>query len=297
MPEDLQTAVRAAFDRVRQTAEPYDPTSLEAAVEIPANPPRWILVSATPVSDARGLSGVTVAFRDVTRSRRLEGFKGNLVAAAAHELRTPLTSLHMAVHLCLEEAAGPISERQRDLLSAARQDSERLQSVVEELLEMARLESGATRLKPVKLVVAELIRGAVARNQSEAKRRGCELAMVPGDSLLAIRADPGRLDHVLDNLIANAMIHAGAGGVIEVGFEAAGEAARVVVDDAGPGVPEPLRDRIFAKFFRVPGTAKRGSGLGLSIVCDVVRAHGGEVGVEDSPLGGARFWFTIPRSA
>jgi signal transduction histidine kinase len=293
MPDDLQTAARAAFDQVRQTAEPHEPTSLEAAVEVPTNPPRWILASATPVIDARGLSGVTVAFRDVTRSRRLEGFKGDLVSAAAHELRTPLTSLHMAVHLCLEEAAGPISDRQRDLLAAARQDCERLQLVVEELLEMARLESGAARLAQMKLIVSEQVREAVGRNQSTARRRGCELAMIPGDSLLAVRADPARLGHVLDNLIANAMIHAG-GGRIEVAFEEAGDSIRVTVDDAGHGVPEHLRDRVFSKFFRVPGTAKRGSGLGLSIVADIVRAHNGAVGVETSALGGARFWFTIP---
>ena len=295
MPEDLQEAVRAAFDHVRRTAEPHEASSLEAAIELPANPPRWILPGATPVGGARGLTGVTVAFRDVTRSRRLEGFKGDLVAAAAHELRTPLTSLHMAVHLCLEEAAGPVTDRQRDLLTAARQDCERLQSVVEELLEMARLESGAARLAPAEVVVADLVRDAVARQVTEARRRGCTLAMVPGDSLLAVRADPGRLSHVLDNLIVNALIHA-AGARVEVGFEVAGDAVRVFVDDAGPGVPEHLSERVFAKFFRVPGTAKKGSGLGLSIVADVVRAHGGAVGVETSPLGGARFWFTIPRA-
>jgi signal transduction histidine kinase len=253
-----------------------------------------VLVSATPVGDPRALSGVTLAFRDVTRSRRMEGFKGDLVAAAAHELRTPLTSLHMAVHLCLEEAAGPISDRQRDLLAAARQDCERLQSVVDELLEMARLESGAARLAPTAAIASDLVRDAIARHTADAGRRGCELAMVSGDRTLAVRADASRLGHVFDNLIANALRHAGDGGRIEIGFEARGDTVQFVVDDAGAGVPEHLRDRVFTKFFRVPGTDKQGTGLGLSIVQDVVRAHGGEVGVEASPLGGARFWFTIP---
>jgi signal transduction histidine kinase len=120
------------------------------------------------------------------------------------------------------------------------------------------------------------------------------LHAVPGDSLSTINADPARLERVLDNLIENALSHAGDGGRVEVGFEAAGDNARFFVDDSGPGVPEEFRERVFAKFFRVPGTTRQGSGLGLSIVRDIVRAHGGEVGVESAPLGGARFWFTIP---
>jgi signal transduction histidine kinase len=296
LPEALQDAVHDAFERVRQTGEPHEPASLEAAVEVPGSPsPRWLLVSATPVRTRGGvLSGVTLALREVTRSRRIEGFKGDLVAAAAHELRTPLTSLHMAVHLCLEQAAGPVTDRQEDLLAAARQDCERLQSVVEELLEMARLESGAARLARAEVNVGELVRDAGTRHQAQAGQRGKRLDLVPGDSLLTIEADFGRLRHVLDNLIENALLHAGDGGHLTIAFERRDGLARIVVDDDGPGIPEDLRERVFTKFFRVPGTTKQGSGLGLSIVQDIIRAHGGDVGVERSPLGGARFWFSIP---
>ncbi|MGE0788810.1 MAG: ATP-binding protein [Sandaracinaceae bacterium] len=296
LAEPLQDAVRNAFETVRDSGEPYEPGSLEAAVEVPGGGmPRWLLTSATPVrTKGDVLSGVTVALRDVSKVRRLEGFHGDLVAAAAHELRTPLTSLHMAVHLCLEQAAGPLTDRQRDLLAAARQDCERLQSVVEELLEMARLESGAARLTRSKLNVADLMKDAVGRHEAQARQAGKGLAIVPGDSLVAIDADSSRLQRVLDNLIENAILHAGEGGRVEVGFESSRGSTKIFVDDTGPGVPVEFRERVFAKFFRVPGTNKQGSGLGLSIVEDIVRAHGGTVGVETSPLGGARFWFTIP---
>lgn len=296
LPEEVHDAVRDAFDRVRQAGEAHEPTSLEAAVELPASPtPRWVLVSATPVrTGAEVLAGVTVAIRDVTRSRHIEGFKGDLVAAAAHELRTPLTSLHMSVHLCLEQAAGPLTDRQQDLLAAARQDCERLQTVVDELLEMARLESGTARLAKGIVNVGELVRDALARHEAEARQRGSSLTAIPGDSLLTIAADFARLRHVLDNLIENALLHASHGGAVAVGFEPHDGSVRIYVDDAGPGVAPELRERVFAKFFRAPGTGSQGSGLGLSIVQDIVRAHGGEVGAEESPLGGARFWFTIP---
>lgn len=296
LPESLQDAVRDAFDRVRHSGEAHEPTSLDAAVEVAGRPsPRWLLVSATPVrTRSEVLSGVTIAMRDVTRSRRIEGFKGDLVAAAAHELRTPLTSLHMAVHLCLEQAAGPLTDRQQDLLATARQDCERLQVVVEELLEMARLESGVARLSRSKVNLGELVRDALSRHESVARQRGKMLEALPGDSLLSIEADSSRMARVLDNLIENAFIHAGDGGRVALGFERDDGAARIYVDDSGPGVPPEWRERVFSKFFRVPGTEKQGSGLGLSIVEDVVRAHGGEVGVDTSPLGGARFWLSIP---
>lgn len=296
LPEPLQDSVRHAFETVRATGEAYEPSQLDAAVELPGTPQaRWLSVSATPVRlSGEVLSGVTVALRDVSRALRLEGFRGDLVAAAAHELRTPLTSLHMAVHLCLEQAAGPLSDRQVDLLAAARQDCERLQSVVDELLETARLESGAARLSRSTLNVVELVQNAVARHRAQAQHAGKALEAVPGDSLATIEADSARLERVLDNLIENALLHAGEDGRVEVGFEAEGDTTRLFVDDSGAGVPEEFRGRVFGKFFRVPGTAKKGSGLGLSIVRDIVRAHGGDVGVETAPLGGARFWFTIP---
>lgn len=102
---------------------------------------------------------------------------------------------------------------------------------------------------------------------------------------------------MLDNLIDNAFLHASGGSRVRVGFERNGQAAKVFVDDDGPGVPEDLREQVFAKFFRVPGTIGKGTGLGLSIVQEIIRAHGGELGVHQSPIGGARFWFAMPARA
>lgn len=296
LPTPLQETVRDAFERVRRSGEAVEALSLEAAVEVPAAPaPRWITVGASPIR-ARGeiLSGVAVSLRDVSRAVRVEGFNGDLVAAAAHELRTPLTSLHMAVHLCLEQAAGPLTDRQLDLLSVARQDCERLQTVVDELLEMARLESGAARLAYADVNVGDLVAGAVARNEARARDAGKSLIALPGDTLQTVRGDQARLILVLDNLIDNAFRHATGGHRVAVGFESETDGVRIYVDDDGPGVPDEFRERVFAKFFRAPGTEKPGSGLGLSIVRDVVRAHGGEVGVESSGMGGARFWLRLP---
>jgi len=296
LPENLRHEVLRALETVKRTGEPFDHDSLQGAIEFPT-PIRstWLLVTGSPVRDrVDALAGVTVSLQNVTRIRRLEGFRGDLVAAAAHELRTPLTSLHMTIHLCLEEAAGPMNDQQLDLLGAARQDCERLQTVVEDLLEMARLESGAAPLSRNRIVVQAFVAEAGARFAHSAQQRGKELEIRPGDSTLVIQADPLRLRQVLDNLIENAFLHAGDQGTIRIGFECERRMVRIRVDDDGPGVPSDQAENVFAKFYRIPGTAKQGSGLGLSIVRDIVRAHGGEVGVEICELGGASFWFSVP---
>jgi NtrC-family two-component system sensor histidine kinase KinB len=297
LAEGLAEAVEGAVARVRADGEAWAPTSLHDAVEVQGpRGPCWVMVGATPVRAPSGaMEGVTVALRDVTKTRRMEGFRADLVAAAAHELKTPLTSLHMAVHLCLEGAAGPLSERQLDLLHGARQDCQRLESVVEELLEMAKLESGSARLEPQAVPVRELVADAIARHEGEARRQGVTLEAVPSDASPTVSVDPERIRHVFDNVIENAIKYGGEGGRVRIEVQEQPDGVRVLVDDAGPGIPEDMRERVFAKFVRVPGTAKRGSGLGLNIVRDVVAAHGGTIGIEASPLGGARVWFVLPR--
>lgn len=298
LAEGLADAVEAAIARVRADGEAYALTSLHDAVEVHGpRGPCWLMVGATPVRGPGGvMEGVTVALRDVTKTRRMEGFRADLVAAAAHELRTPLTSLHMAVHLCLEGAAGPLSERQLDLLHGAREDCQRLEGVVDELLEMAKLESGSARLELQEVPVQQLVADALARHEGEARRQAVWLEAAPVDPMLAVRVDPDRIRHVFDNVVENAIKYGGEHGHVRIEAHADPAGVRVLVDDAGPGIPADMRERVFAKFVRVPGTGKRGSGLGLNIVRDVVAAHGGTIGIEGSPLGGARVWFVLPRS-
>lgn len=294
LPEDLAAAITRALTTVQQTGEAHADEALDHAVEVAARPtPRHLLVGATPIRRSDGvLAGITVALRDVSRSRKIEGFRGDLVATAAHELRTPLTSLHMAVHLCLEGAAGPVTPQQADLLGAAREDCERLRAVVEELLEMARLEAGTVRLERITVGVADLLARAAERHEARARREGSEVVVVPGDLLQTVEVDPERMRHVLDNLIDNALKH--GAGPVRLSHEADPTGVRLHVDDAGPGVPEALRDQVFDKFFRVPGTPRPGTGLGLGLVRDLVVAHGGQVRVESAPSGGARFTIRLP---
>ncbi|MFV8750045.1 ATP-binding protein [Nannocystaceae bacterium ST9] len=298
LPSSIAGPVRAVFDRVVRTERASEWAGIADALAFPRGTEVvWLAVGATPVLRDQRLAAVTLALRDVSQARRLEGFRGDLVSAAAHELRTPLTSLHMAVHLCLEEAAGPLDDRQKDLLTAARSDCERLQSVVDELLDLARAEAGTIRLELRPLVVQSVLHEALARHELDAERQGVTIVVVTPEAGLRVLADRSRLAQVFDNLITNALLHAAGVRRIELGAEQVGERVHFRVDDDGPGIPLELRPRVFDKFVRGPATEAEGTGLGLSIVRDLVRAHRGEVGVDDAAIGGARVWFELPTAA
>jgi signal transduction histidine kinase len=286
-------ALRGLCDTVRESGEPKHLARLEEALElVTSEGTRHVLAGATPFPTPSGEpSGVTLALRDVTSLRRIDAFKRDLVSSAAHELRTPLTSVQMSVHLCLEGAAGPVTERQADLLDTARRECERLQSIVDDLLELARLERRVVELRRTPVGLDELVTQAVARAEDEAARRHVAIAREPGP-LLTLDADAERLRHVLDNLIANAIRH--ASGRVIVAWRERGDAVRLEVRDDGPGIPMEHREKVFELFHRVPGTEGGGAGLGLAIVREVVASHGGEVGAEDAPEGGACVWFEIP---
>ncbi len=299
LPAPLERAVLDALSAVRADRAPHVPASVDAAVELPGGERgRWWLIAAHPVGGLGGkLDGISVALRDVSRARRAADFRGDLVAAAAHELRTPLTSLHMAIHLCLEQVPGPLNDRQLDLLDAARQDCERLEGLVEELLDLARLEAGAVRLEVEDRRASELVSEAAGRIADRAQQADVMLREALPETSPEVRVDADRVHRVFDNLLENAIRHGGDGNEIEIGLDEEAEEVRFWVRDHGPGIPEELREHVFEKFVRVPGTPKRGSGLGLSIVRDVVHAHGGRCGVEPAPGGGSRFWFTLPKAS
>ncbi len=293
-------ALQELCDVVRETGEPKHVARLEEALElVTSEGTRHVLAGATPIPSPSGepsvgtgaLRGVTLALRDVTSLRRIDAFKRDLVSSAAHELRTPLTSVQMSVHLCLEGAAGPVTERQTDLLDTARRECERLQSIVDDLLELARLERRVVEPKRAPFGLDELVTQALARAEDEAGRRHVALSREPSP-LLTLDADAERLRHVIDNLIANAIRHAGSRVV--VAWRERGDVARIEVRDDGPGIPIEHRERVFELFHRVPGTESGGAGLGLAIVREVVASHGGDVGVEDAPEGGACVWFEVP---
>jgi PAS domain S-box-containing protein len=275
------------------------PRGFEEAVlvELPDGA-RRLLPRATALYSAEGtVTGVTIVLQDVTRLMRFDELKNDLVATVAHEFRTPLTSLHMAIHLLAEEAAGPLQERQADLIQAARQDCERLQTIVDDILDLSRIQAGRIELhaKPVdaRWVVAQ----AAAGVESSARAGGTDLTVETPEEPVPIVADIERADVVLTNLLGNAVRYTPAGGHIVMRVRRTGPVVRFEVADTGPGIPKQYQDRIFERFFQVPGAKRGGVGLGLYISREIVRAHGGEMGVVSEEGKGSTFWFTLPAAS
>jgi signal transduction histidine kinase len=239
--------------------------------------------------------GATVFLQDVTRLRRFEELKNDVVATIAHEFRTPLTSLRMAVHLCTEEVAGPLTEKQAELLHAAREDCDRLQAMVDDLLDMSRIESGRVELYPLPTPVGMLVGNALEQFKAEAEGKGVRLSAEVTIPEIRVLADHERVGHIFGNLINNALRHTPHDGSVKLGASLINGAVRFTVTDTGTGIAKQYHDRLFEKFFHVPDGGPKGTGLGLYIAREIVRAHGGDVGVESEPGKGSTFWFTLPR--
>lgn len=243
---------------------------------------------------AEGRSFVACMVQALPGRRRFEAFGNDLVSTVAHELRTPLTSLRMALHLCLADAAGPLTRKQHELLSAARDDCERLQRTSDDLLDLSRIESGWSDLRPERVEPLALLATVREAHQAAAESRAMAVETVVLPDCPAVHADRERLELVVSNLLSNALRHTPSGGRVRLSAVADGNAVRFEVTDNGEGIPPEFRARVFDKFFRVPGRRGQGSGLGLAIAREIVRAHGGTIGVEEAEGGGCRFWFRLP---
>jgi signal transduction histidine kinase len=300
--KNVDASTRTVLERVRSHVlsgkGTFVPRGFEDAVQLPTLlGDRYFLPRGAPVYESRGvIVGATVILQDVTRLRRFEELKNDLVATVAHEFRTPLTSLRMAVHLCTEQVAGPLTDKQAELLHSAREDCDRLQGMVDDLLDMSRIESGRVELYPLPTEAANLITAAVDEYKAEAAAKGVSLDAKVSMTDTNVLADHERIGHVFSNILGNAVRYTPKGGSITLGAEVANGAVRFTVADTGTGIPQEYQDRIFEKFFQVPGSERKGTGLGLYIAKEIVRGHGGDIGVISKPGEGSTFWFTLPRA-
>ncbi|TMA15848.1 MAG: HAMP domain-containing protein [Deltaproteobacteria bacterium] len=289
---DLRDAIEKVRAHVVAGKGPYLPRGLEEALHVRD---RRLLPRATPLYSEEGaVAGATIVLQDVTRLVRFDELKNDLVATVAHEFRTPLTSLRMAIHILLEGTVGAVSEKQADLLQAAREDCERLQDIVDDLLDLARIQAGKVEVQPAAISAKSLVEGALANRSAAASAAKIQLAAEVGEPVLPVLADAERIALVLDNLIGNAVRHSAPGSTVVVRAQPQHDSVRFEVEDHGEGIPAEYRSRIFEKFFRVPGTKGEGIGLGLYLAREIVLAHGGDMGVESEPGKGSRFWFTLP---
>jgi two-component system, NtrC family, sensor histidine kinase KinB len=287
------------FRQVCQHRKPSQASDYRSAIEVYGQDGhlRHFLPQAVPLCDSeQRLLGVTLVLGDVTNLRRLDEMKSGLLSMVSHELKTPLTSIRMAVHLLHEEHVGPLTSKQSELVEVACDDSNRLQTIIDGLLDMGRLESGQVELDLESVSASQLVSDAVGPFDTAFHDKGIALQIDVAEDMPPVLVDPVRIGHVFSNLLTNALKYTSPGGCVRIVARAQEHSVRFAVQDDGIGIPPEHLGRVFDRFYRVPRENQPpGAGLGLAIAREIVQAHEGEISVESRDGKGSRFSFTLRR--
>jgi two-component system phosphate regulon sensor histidine kinase PhoR len=258
-------------------------TPLSREIELSGPAPARVLVRIAPLGGPRG--GLLAVFVDVTNLRHLETVRQQFVANASHELRTPIASIHSAAETLAGGVANDPATRERFLGIIAR-NATRLKNLVDDLLDLSKLESRTFNVPLRPTLVAAVVRSTFNALGEAAEKKQIKLVQRV-DPALEVQADPQALEHVLTNLVENAIRYCPSGSEVTVSTELSGSSVRLAVADNGPGISEEHLSRLFERFYRVDAGRSRelgGTGLGLAIVKHWVEVMKGEV-VVTSKLG------------
>ena len=286
----IAAAVAEALTSRRPVAEEEMSSVLPLAVD---GLERAFRLRTTPMRDnGKHLLGAVTLLEDITHLRELDRLKSEFIATASHELRTPLTSVQMGVYLLLERAAGELTEKQVEVLSACREDCERLDKLMRDLLDLSRIEAGESKpaLQPVK--TSDLINEAARDLRSQVEAKGLQFTTKADLNLPNVMADRSQVIRVLANLVVNAVRYTRQ-GEIKISAEPRGGFVAISVSDTGSGIPQEYLPHVFDKFVQVPGRVS-GAGLGLAISRLIVKAHGGQISAQSELNEGSTFTFTLP---
>lgn len=277
------------------------PLRIDQATVFPDGSEGWLSTLKVPFRDQRGrIVGLITYNRDITEQKRMLLMKNEFISTVSHELRTPLTSIRGALGLIAAGVAGPLPERAASLLKIAHQNSERLVLLVNDILDMEKIESGRMVFENKILPLRALLEEAIAASGNYMPEKKVGLVLVDDAPRSEVNVDPDRLQQVLANLLSNAIKFSPAGSSVTVSCERKpGGMVRISVADQGSGIPDEFKDRIFGKFEQADGSntrAKGGTGLGLSIVKKIVEHMDGHISFESPPGAGATFHVDLPDS-
>jgi PAS domain S-box-containing protein len=256
--------------------------------------PAELAVSEMRVNDERQFVGLV---RDIEERKRVQQMKDEFISTVSHELRTPLTSIRGSLGLVLGGAMGELESEVKDLLEIACRNTDRLTRLINDILDIEKIEAGRMDFTIGPVDLAQLVDDAIEANRAYAEQFGAryEIGAAPGD--VRVLADPDRLMQVITNLLSNAAKFSPDSEVITIDTEVRDGMARVSVTDRGEGIPEEFRDRVFQKFTQASSSDTRrvgGTGLGLSICKAIMEQMHGAIAFETETGKGTRFYFDIP---
>ena len=260
----------------------------------------WISINTSPIFDGGKSTpdAVVATFHDITEQLRAERIKSDFVSMVSHELRTPLTSIRGVLGLLAGGALGELPDEIRPLVEMAARNTDRLQRLINDLLDLEKIAAGKIAFQPVPLSINTLIEAAVEANRPYARRHHVDFEIVEATPDARVMADEDRIIQVLTNFLSNAAKFAPAdSAVVIAAHPPRPDWVRVTVADSGAGIPDEFRSRVFEQFAQAEATntrSKGGTGLGLAISKALIERHGGKIGFYDNEPSGTVFFFDLP---
>jgi len=257
--------------------------------------------SAAPLKNKEGkVIGCVIVFRDVSKEREIDRIKSEFVSVASHQLRTPLTEIKWFSELLLENKKSKLSKEQQDFIKEIHTGNERMISLVNDLLNVSRIETGKKfEIEKKKTDMIKLIKEVIKEQTNEAKNKGIEIVCDAGHpSELFLNVDENKIRQIFQNLLSNAVKYSSKGERVIFECEEEKERATFSIKDSGLGIPKDQQSRIFEKFFRASNvlmTGAEGTGLGLYIAKSIVEAHGGKISFESADKKGTTFFVSLPK--
>lgn len=282
-----------------QSAESGSPWSIETEFTRPDGRTLWMRASAEPRRDQAGTLVWDGTLFDISEEKRNEQLRNDFISTVSHELRTPLTSIRGSLGLVAAGAAGEMSQKAHKLIAIAHSNSERLVRLINDILDIEKIEAGNMPFSPRPLPLRALAEESVAASEDYLSERSVSIQLVDDALGALVMVDPDRFHQLLANLLSNAIKFSPQNGQIDVRLSRSGDYLRVSVKDRGAGIPEAFRDRIFGKFEQADASdtrAKGGTGLGLSIVKAIVERLGGQVSFESEVGVGTVFHVDLPEA-
>jgi len=260
---------------------------------------RWYQVVKRPLRNSPRTCHVVTVAVDISLRRRMEQMKTEFISTVSHELRTPLTAIRGALGMLIGGIGGQISDEACPLLGIAHKNSERLVRLINDILDIEKLEAGRLAFNFARHDVRALVQQALSDITPYGQDYGVSLEFLDDPELPTSEAtlDPDRFAQVMANLLSNAIKHSPAGGCVTVELRHSGEMLEIGVQDRGPGIPEAFRSRIFERFAQADSSDARqrgGTGLGLAITRSLVQQMHGQIGFDSQPGQGSRFWLQLP---
>jgi len=266
--------------------------------ELPIEEKLTLEVSTVTLKREQKKIGTLVILHDVTREKIVERMKTEFVSLAAHQLRTPLSAIKWTLRMLLDGDLGVITKEQREFVEKSYNSNERMISLINDLLDITRIEEGRFLYKPVLTGIESIVQFVVDSYQEEVEKRKLKLEFKkPQEKLPRVMLDIEKMRLVIQNLLDNAVKYTPSGGRVTICLKSGKKKIEISVKDTGVGVPKDQQERVFTKFFRGANVMRmetEGTGLGLFISKNIIEAHGGKIWFESGKGEGTIFYFTIP---